>query len=73
MANKIQKPNWQPIELNAKLNRWNELRYETENAIDCDCNSCMEFYGLTQLLELFTEDEKAGAVIAANKIIKGDK
>lgn len=65
---KIQKPNWTPADLYAKANRHRQLTDETINHdIDCDCNACMELFGLQTLLELFDEDENVTAVIEANK------
>ena len=64
----IQKPNWTPLELFEKQNRNRELMHETDShQPDCDCNLCIEYFGLSELLQTFTEDEHAGAVIEANK------
>lgn len=68
---KIQKPNWTPLELHAKCNRHRDLTEETmEHDFDCQCNGCMELFGLRKLIGLFSRDEIASAVIEANKIHK---
>lgn len=68
---KVTKPNWTPLELNEKANRHRDLTDETMyHEFDCDCNRCMELFGLQTLLETFSTDEIAGAVIEANKLHK---
>lgn len=68
---KIQKPNWTPIELNEKCERHNRLIDQTiDHDHDCQCNSCMELFGLRKLIGKFSRDEIANAVIEANKIHK---
>lgn len=65
---KVKKPNWTPLELNAKADRHRDLIHETDShPHDCQCNLCMELHGLDVLVNLFSEDEHAGAVIAARK------
>lgn len=62
------KPNWTPLELNEKHLRWTQLGDETSAHDDCDCNRCMEHFGLSHQLAGFTEDEMATAVIELNKL-----
>jgi hypothetical protein len=70
---KVEKPNWTPIELNSQMNRWRELMELTEgHNQQCLCNYCLEDYRLFKVLDTFTEDEKAGAVIAANKELESE-
>lgn len=66
---KAKKPKWTPIELYQNYQRWESLIHETDShAPDCQCNRCMECYGLGELLRTFSQDEHAGAVIEANQI-----
>ncbi len=65
---KIEKPNWTLLELSEKTNRHRELLYEVmDHDDDCQCNRCMECFGLGELVSLFSEDEHVAAIIAARK------
>ncbi len=63
------KPKWTPIELHEKLERFRVVTDTTlDHEYECGCNGCNEWLGLSHLLSLFSESEKAGAVIEANKL-----
>lgn len=64
----MKKPNWTPVELDENYLRWRNLIDETgSHDAQCQCNRCMECFGLGELLNLFDEDEKVTAVIESNK------
>lgn len=65
---KIKKPNWTSLEIIQNLDRRDELGIITSSHDDCLCDLCMEFFSLNNFLELFTEDDVAGAIIEYNKI-----
>lgn len=64
----MNKPNWTNDQLDAAYRRWVDLIHETDShKVDCACNSCMEEISLDGLLEMFSEDEHATAVIRINQ------
>lgn len=66
---KIEKPDWTPLELSQKTARHRSLLYEVmDHDGDCDCNKCMEWFGLGELTSLFSEDEHVAAVHAARQV-----
>lgn len=64
----IEKPDWTPLELSEKTARHRLLLAQVmDHDDDCQCNRCMECFGLGELTSLFSEDEHTAAVIAARQ------
>lgn len=64
----MEKPNWTYQELNDNYRQWVKLIYGNESHnFDCQCNLCMEEFSLGELMQLFSEDEHATAVIRINQ------
>ena len=62
------KPDWSLIQLYDKSMRLVHLLHETDSHLpDCQCNLCMECYSLGELVQTFSDDESAAAVIEARK------
>lgn len=69
---KVKKPAWTPVELYKNYQRWERLVHETDaHDAECGCNLCMERFGLERLLQTFSQDEHAGAVIEFRKLTEG--
>lgn len=67
----LQKPNWTAKQIVANLDRsdflTNELQSHFEQKPGCQCNLCLELLSIDTLLDTFSEDELAGAVIEIRK------